>query len=125
MKPRINESLKRKIGREFSARLANLKPDEKVRVIVLLRIQESKKSAKERYPRARRQKVIKAVRRSTQKAMGEVEDILGRFGGQRLEERPDVLGSLPVETTVAGVKELVKSDLVKAILEDQEIHSVQ
>jgi len=125
MKSGINESLKRKIGREFSARLANLKPDEKVRVIVLLRIQESKKSAKERHSRARRQKIIKAVRRSTQMAMGEIEDILERFGGQRLEERPDVLGSLPVETTVAGIKELAKSDLVKAILEDQAIHSVR
>ena len=50
-----------------------------------------------------------------------MDDILGRFDGQRFADEPDALGSIPVEATVAGIEALASSDWVKAIIEDQPI----
>ena len=54
-----------------------------------------------------------------------VDEVLARFGGRRLSDAPDALGSLPVETTCAGIHALAECDGVSAVLEDQPIRRVK
>lgn len=121
---RKNKSQKNKISSEFAARLNILEPKQKVRAIVLLRAQNAGKLTAQRQSRAERQAAIEAMRKSAKQALGDVDDILERFGGQRLAQIPDALGSIPVETTVAGINALAASEWVKAIIEDQAIHPI-
>jgi hypothetical protein len=53
--------------------------------------------------------------------MTDIDSILKRHDGRRLARRPNALGSMPVETTAAGIKALASSRWVQAILEDQPI----
>ncbi len=110
-----------KISPQFAARLDRLGPQQKVRAIVLLGVQNTEQGSTKRQSLTERQAAIEATRRSAGQALGDIDDILARFGGQRLAEMPDALGSLPVETTAAGISALAASEKVKAILEDQGI----
>jgi len=65
------------------------------------------------------------MRSSASAALGEIDEILKRFNGRRLSEQPSALGTLAVETTVAGISALTESDHVKAILDDQPIALVR
>jgi hypothetical protein len=47
--------------------------------------------------------------------------IIEDFNGHKLAEQADLLGSIPIEISVAGIKALTESDAVKSILEDQAI----
>ncbi len=114
---------KNKISPEFVARLDRLGPRQKVRAIVLLHARGAEKSGGQRQSRAQRKAAIEAMHKSAERALGDIDEILTRCGGQRLAESPDALGSIPVETTAAGVNALAASEWVKAILEDQVIHS--
>jgi hypothetical protein len=113
-----------KLSPQFAKHLAQLKPEDTVRVIVLLRLPELKPAPDRRQSRVERQAALDAVRRSTEAAVTAVDAILDRVGGQRLSSDADVLGSLTVETTSAGVGALAASEHVKAILEDQDISSL-
>ena len=44
------------------------------------------------------------------------------LNGNPLSEHPDLLGSIPIEITAAGINALVKSKVVKAVIEDQAIY---
>ncbi len=81
-------------------------------------------SSGRRQTREQQQATSEALRQSTEEALDELDGILARFHGQRLAEHPDVLGSLPVETTAAGLRALASSRWVKAIMEDQAIHLI-
>lgn len=108
-----------KISTAFSARLDRLGPSEKVRAVVMLHCDQ--KPSGRRQSQKERQAAIETLRQSASEALIGVDDILKRFGGQRLANAPDALGSVPVETTAAGIKALASLENVKVILEDQRI----
>lgn len=110
-----------KISPEFTARLARLAPEQKVRVIVLLNTRSTRAENTVRQGRAARQAAIEAMRMAAAQALQQVDDILQQFDGQLQASAPDTLGSIPVETTAAGIEALSASPWVKAILEDQPI----
>jgi hypothetical protein len=113
-----------KISPQFAARLKQLGDDEKVRAVVLLITGSAGKSSGRRQSHDERQDAIEATRNAAKRALGDIDGILECFGGQRLAEQPDVLGSIPVEITAAGVNALAASEWVKLIVEDQSISLV-
>lgn len=124
MTPKKGRAKEDKISNEFAARLRHFGPKEKVHAIVLLRTASVEGTSGRRQSRAKRQERIDAVRDSARPALDEIDDILDHFEGKRLADSPDALGSVPVETTPAGIEALASSEWVKAILEDQEIHLI-
>jgi sorbitol-specific phosphotransferase system component IIA len=115
------KSEKPKISPGFAARLKRLGPRDKVYAIVLLHAGDATAPSGRRQSRAEREATVEAMRTSAGQALTEIDDILERFDGQRFADAPDALGSIPVETTVAGIETLASSDWVKAIIEDQPI----
>ena len=111
----------KKISSEFSARLARLGPRDKVHAFVLLRTGGTGDRSGNRQGRAEREAAVEAARRSAERALTDIDGILEQHDGRRLARRPNALGSMPVETTAAGVKALASSRWVQAILEDQPI----
>src|SRR5689334_22584034 len=112
-----------KLSREFTTRLARLRPQQKVRAIVLLTPTHPGSAATQHRSRLDRQATITKLRQSTAQTLGELDNILTRFDGKRLAE-VNALGSVPVEIAAAGIPELAASAHVKAILEDQPIASL-
>jgi hypothetical protein len=119
----VNLSHRPKISPEFATRLMTLEPKQKIRIIVLLQIPETENKTVKRQTRAERQNTIQSVRNSANQALANITTILQNFEGKILTERPDLLGSIPIEITVPGVTALAQSDAVKTIIEDQPIHS--
>lgn len=115
------KSGKPKISPGFAARLKRLGPRDKVYAIVLLRTGDVAAPSGKRQNRAEREAAVEAMRASAGQALTEIDDILERFDGQRFADAPDALGSIPVETTAAGIETLASSNWVKAIVEDQPI----
>ncbi|MEL7355907.1 MAG: hypothetical protein AAFN40_05045 [Cyanobacteria bacterium J06560_6] len=116
-------SSQNKISPEFAARLAQLESKEKVRVIVLLQVKDVETHGGKRQSRAERQANMKALRKSAEYSLDEIEKIIKRFDGHPLVKEPNLLGSIPIEITSTGVDALSKSDAVKAVIEDQAIYS--
>ena len=110
-----------KIGSRFAETLGRLRPDQKVRAIVLLRSHDSAGKAGRRGSSQQRQAAIEVVRQASEPALRDIDKILKRYKGTRLATYADVLGSIPVETTPAGISALASCEHVKAILEDQPI----
>jgi hypothetical protein len=115
------KSKKPKISPGFAARLKRLGPRDKVHAIVLLRTGDAAEPSGKRQSRAEREAAVEAMRSSAGQALAELDDILEGFDGQRFADGPDALGSIPVETTVAGIETLASADWVKTIIEDQPI----
>jgi hypothetical protein len=109
-----------KLSPEFAGRLRQLRSGEKVRAMVLLESPRAAGSGR-RQTAAERNAAMAAVRESGAENLLAVDAILRRFGGERLADRPNVLGAVPVEITAAGVHALAASEAVKAVLEDQAI----
>ena len=114
------QEAKSKISDEFSSRLDHLKPRDTVRAILLLHTPVAAK-----FKGKTREHRIRAIQDAAEQALDGIDDILHRHKGQRLAEHANALGSVPVETTAAGIKALAASEHVKAILEDQPIALVQ
>lgn len=114
-------SKKLKISSEFEARLSRLEPEEKIRAIVVLETKGTDGTPTRRQSRASRQLAIEANRKAAEPALADIDDILGKFDGKRLAPNVDALGSIPVETTAAGISALSESSHVKTIFEDQSI----
>jgi len=112
---------KKKISSEFSARLARLGPGDKVHAFVLLRTGTTSSRSSTRQNRSEREAAVKAARKSAERALTDIDKILKQHDGRRLARRPNALGSMPVETTAAGIKALARSRSVQAVLEDQPI----
>lgn len=110
-----------KISPGFVARLNSLAASETVRVVLLLRRDDRPASPA---PRSRvvRHERIEAIRRFVQDTWDDIDNILHQYGGRRLQETPDIFGSIVVETTTSGIRALTKSDSVTAIMEDQRIN---
>lgn len=113
-------SFKNKISSEFACRLKNLAPQQKVSVIVFLSVDAGRRN-NSRLSRAERRVAMEGIRHSGKQALDYIRKIIQDFGGKQLAD-PDVLGSVPIEITVAGVKALAASDAVKAVVEEQKIH---
>lgn len=111
-----------KISPEFAARLTQLEPQEKVRVIVLLELKEAENNTGKRQSRSERKATIKALQKSTEQSLENIEPIVKHFKGYLLSQRPDLLGSIPIEIAAAGIDALAESNAVKAVIEDQEVH---
>jgi hypothetical protein len=113
-----------RISTAFAARLKRLEPEQKVRAVLLLHKPKNGSARGRRQSQADRQATIEATRRSSDAALSAVDKILSKYGGRRLAAGADALGTLPVETTSSGLLALAGSKQVEAILEDQEISSV-
>jgi len=111
-----------KISPEFATRLNHLEPQQKIRVIVLLQVKDPENRTGKRRSQLERQAVIKNVQKSAQQSLANIDGIIQRFAGRSLVDHPDLLGSIPIEITAAGVNALAQSQSVKAIIEDQSIY---
>jgi len=89
---------------------------------VLLRTSGTGSRTSARQNRDDRKAAVQAARESAERALTAIDGILKEYEGRRLARRPNALGSMPVETTAAGIKALASSRWVQAILEDQPIH---
>jgi hypothetical protein len=111
---------KNKISSEFACRLNNLAPQQKVCIIVFLKLENLDKPMS-RQSRIERKAAIEGIRNSAKQALDYIHKIIQDFGGKQLADSPDALGSIPVEISAAGVEALAESDAVKAVVEEQEI----
>lgn len=111
---------KNKISSEFACRLNNLAPQQKVCIIVFLKVENLDKPMS-RQSRIERKAAMEGIRNSAKQALGYIHKIIQDFGGKQLADSPDALGSIPVEISAAGVEALAESDAVKAVVEEQEI----
>jgi len=111
-----------KISPEFASRLTQLEPQEKVRVIVLLQVEKTENYTRKRQSRTERQATMKALRESAEHSLDRIDAIIKHFNGNPLSEHPNVLGSIPIEITAAGINALAESDAVKAVIEEQAIY---
>ncbi|WP_414588856.1 hypothetical protein [Scytonema sp. PCC 10023] len=111
---------KNKISSEFACRLNNLAPQQKVCIIVFLKLENLDKPMS-RQSRIERKAAIEGIRNSAKQALEYIHKIIQDFGGKQLADSPDALGSIPVEISAAGVEALAESDAVKAVVEEQEI----
>ncbi len=118
------ESINHKISPQFAARLKNYSPEQKVRVIVLLKSNNNIADNSQRQSRLARKAAIKAMQNSVTQAAQKIDRIIKDYGGKKLDEQPNVLGTINVEITPAGIHALALSDAVKAIIENQKIHSI-
>ncbi|MCP4040669.1 MAG: DNA primase [Gammaproteobacteria bacterium] len=112
-----------KISREFRSRLAGLKSGQRINVILLLRIPEAQ-AATNRRVRGQRAGIMSEVRRESAKGLEQIDRVLACHDGKRMAESTSVLGTVPIEITVEGIEALQELEQVKAILEDQGIHSL-
>jgi len=113
------------ISPEFSARLKRLDPQQRMRVMVILRAADPPVERSRRQSSIQRKARIETIRGAAEHAVKEIDGILERFHGRRLSAEVSALGIVPVETTVAGVKALASSDQIKAVLEDQPVALVE
>ncbi len=111
-----------KISSEFANRLSHLQPQQKVRVVVMLQLGNAGKNCGHRQSPDERKAAMKAMRNSGKQALGYIRKIIQDFGGKQLAESPNVLGTIPIEISAAGVNALAESDVVKAVMEDQQIY---
>jgi hypothetical protein len=110
-----------KISTPFKMRLKHVKPQQKVRAVVLLHLDAPEVAPGRRQSPSERQAAVEAMRKVAEPALGEIDRVLGHFGGKRLGASVNALGAISVEATPDGITALATLDSVKAILEDQPI----
>lgn len=109
-----------KLSREFASRLASLPADTKLHAVVLLYTSAGRSASQRRAP-DQRQAAIDALRDVSRPVLVDVDQILAKWGGRRLDDEVSPLGTVAVEATPAGIKVLADLKDVKAVLEDQNI----
>jgi hypothetical protein len=114
-----NKSTADKISDPFRKRLRRLGPNDKIHALVLLRT--SHLGSGRRQSITERKAAIEAIQNEAATAMEEIDRILGQHDGKRLDDVPNALGCIAIETTAGGVLAVTQSDCVKAVLEDQPI----
>lgn len=123
-----------KISPEFGARLEHLKPQQKIRAVVMLETDRSEggrgtgspmpPAPARRQTPEERQAAIACIRTAAQRSLEEIRPILEAFHANLLASSPDAVGAVPVEIDAAGIPALAQSNRVRTILEDQEIHTI-
>ncbi|MGB3192604.1 MAG: DNA primase [Limnoraphis sp.] len=99
-----------KISSEFAVRLTRLNSNKMIRVIVFL---ETETEAQQKSPQE--------VQEIAENKLNNIRPILTKYQAELLSEHPNILGSIGVNITVAGVYALLESPSVKMIMEDQGI----
>ncbi len=112
---------KDKISPEFLEHLNRLSPEQTIRIIAMLLTKSRKQPSKVRLSPIERDATMKAVLKSGEQAIIEIDAILDQYGGRKLASNPNALGCIPIETTARGIKALATLDKVKAIMEDQPV----
>jgi hypothetical protein len=122
-----------KISPEFGARLEHLKPQQKIRAVVMLETNRPEGGGTLSHPPsapARRQTLderraaIARIQQAAQCSLEEIRPILEAFHAHLLAPSPDAVGAVPVEIDAAGIPALAQSSRVRTILEDQEIRTI-
>jgi hypothetical protein len=119
--PQQDAAPEAKIGPEFRARLEQLRPDQKVRAVLLLSPPQADGAGGRRQSRAGRKAALQSLRDAAERRFEDLDAILARHDGRRLQAHASAIGTVPVETTAAGIRALARSDHVRAIFEDQSI----
>ncbi|MFO7090601.1 DNA primase [Arthrospira platensis PCC 7345] len=118
----VRENYQMKISPEFAARLAGLKSQEKIRVLVFLQVPPSNHQRSPRLSPEQRKAEMVATQKAAESSLNQIKPILNQYNGKLLAPSPSLLGTIPVEITVAGVYVLSQSNAVKSIIEDQDIN---
>ena len=113
-----------KISASFSTRLEQLDPQGTVVAILVLHAKGAGGKPGRRQSAGERVSAVDAMRKGAEEAFKDIDRVLANSGGKRLAAHANALGTVPVETTVAGIQGLALLDQVKAILEDQPMSSL-
>ena len=105
-----------KISPQFAARLERLKPDDKVRAIIMLKTANTRDAVTKRPTKKARRATLKQTQESVDNILPDIDRILKRHHGRRLESKITALSAVPVITTAAGIDALTGSEHVKAII---------
>lgn len=116
------ENHQMKISPEFAARLASLKSQDRIRVLVFLQVPVSDNTRLQRLSPEQRKAQIVATQKAAENSLNQIQPIIKQYNGQLLADSPSLVGTIPVEITVAGVYVLSQSHQVKGIVEDQDIN---
>jgi hypothetical protein len=113
-----------KISSGFASRLAAMRSDQWVRVI-LMPAPYLARSSGERPSAEERQTILRETRDRTAASFSEVDGVLAQTGGHRLTDAGNGLGFIVVETTVDGVAALSRLPWVGSLMEDQSVRPVE
>jgi hypothetical protein len=115
-----------KISDEFAARLAKSRAGKKLQAILLLQSPGAPLPANNRRPTAQqRSRRMLEFGTGSAEIVREIDHLLTQFDGRRLSEAPSSIGTLPVETTAAGIRALATLPSVKSIMEDQPVSRIR
>ena len=109
-----------KLSREFATRLESIPAHQKLHAVILLETGEEYPPAPP-HSRRRRTQTIDALRNACRPVLVDMDEILAKFGGRRLDDDVSVLGTVAVEATPAGIRILADLEDVKTVLEDQDV----
>lgn len=99
-----------KISAEFANRLSQLNSKEIIRVIVFL---QTETEAEKKSPAE--------VQQIAETQLDKIRPILTKYHGELLTDLPNILGSIGMTISVAGIYALAESSAVKMIVEDQAV----
>jgi hypothetical protein len=107
------------IAETLRSKLRHARPNERLRVLVVLDLREFPDFETRNRRGAQRKRIIAEAKSAADSALPDIASVLRKYGGTRLRESSDALGTIPVETTPAGVRALADMSAVQSILEDQ------
>jgi hypothetical protein len=110
-----------KISSTFAARMKSWRSKSPVRAVLMLAVPAIQKSREAPRIASGRKQSLTAITAAAGDVLPEVDVILRRHHGKRLSAKPDAFGSIPIESSPAGILELAKQRWTKAILEDQKV----
>ncbi len=113
-----------KVSREFAERLRRADKDQLIRAVLMLQTPGLENPSPREARRARRVRAIERKRGSADSALPELDAVLSKHGGRRLAS-VSLLGTVPVETTPAGVDALAALGSVTSIMEDQPVRLIE
>ena len=109
-----------KLSKEFAARLASIPAHETLHAVVFLKTSEQR-SASHRHTTRQRRAAIGALRKACRPALVDMDEVLAKWGGRRLDDDVSALGTVAVEATPGVIKILANLKDVKTVLEDQNV----
>ena len=109
-----------KLSKEFAARLESIPAHEKLYALVLLEPSGERSPSHRHGPRQRRT-AVGALRNACRPVLVDMDEILAKCGGRRLDDEVSALGTVAVEATPAGIRILANLRDVKTVIEDQNL----
>ena len=108
------------LGAVLAARLASIPADETLHAVVLLETSEQS-SAPHRHNLRQRRTAIGALRIACRPVLVDMDEVLAKWGGRRLDDEVSALGTVAIEATPAGIKILANLKDVQTVIEDQNV----